>query len=239
MDFVPLASSSAGCCYKLSSGNLPPLLIDAGISLKLIQQGMKFQLSTLAGCLISHCHGDHIKSAEKLMIAGVDCWASKETWEQANIRSHRAKLVDPDHDVKVGPWTVRGFEAIHDVPGTLGFIIAHPDAGKLLYLTDSAYSKYRFNGLTHIAVECNFSAELMRANATGGSIHTDRYKRTTRTHMSLERLIDMLKANDLSTVEEIHLLHLSDQNSDEEQFRLAIQKATGKPVFVAQKGAAA
>ena len=34
---------------------------------------------------------------------------------------------------------------------------------------------------------------------------------------------------------EIHLLHLSDENSNEAEFKLAVERATGIPVKVAAK----
>lgn len=126
------------------------------------------------------------------------------------------------------------FDAVHDMP-TFGFVIDGPIDGRLLYLTDTAYSKYKFDGLTHIAVECNYSRDLLKTNTMRGDIHRERYKRTMRNHMSVERLIEMLRANDLSQVQEIHLLHLSDANSDEAEFADAVRRATGKPVYVAQK----
>jgi hypothetical protein len=42
-----------------------------------------------------------------------------------------------------------------------------------------------------------------------------------------------LKANDLSKVQEIWLLHLSEQNSCEKRFKEEVQKITGKPTYIA------
>ena len=56
-----------------------------------------------------------------------------------------------------------------------------------------------------------------------------------RSHMSLENCKELLRANDLSKVKEIHLLHLSDENSVEDQFKKEIAALTGLPVYVAQK----
>jgi hypothetical protein len=42
-----------------------------------------------------------------------------------------------------------------------------------------------------------------------------------------------MQANDLSKVQEIWLLHLSDGNSDADRFKREIQELTGKPVYVA------
>jgi hypothetical protein len=51
--------------------------------------------------------------------------------------------------------------------------------------------------------------------------------------MSLETCKGFLRANDLSRVQEIWLLHLSDANSDAARFKREIQELTGKVVYVA------
>ena len=42
----------------------------------------------------------------------------------------------------------------------------------------------------------------------------------------------MLKANDLSNLEEIHLIHLSSNNANAEQIKTSIQEVTGVPVYI-------
>ena len=54
--------------------------------------------------------------------------------------------------------------------------------------------------------------------------------------MSLEILIDLLNANDLSQVNNICLIHLSAQNSDTKRFQKEIEELTGKTVTIAAKG---
>jgi phosphoribosyl 1,2-cyclic phosphodiesterase len=51
----PLASGSAGNCYYITDGR-SPLLIEAGIPIKKIKQGLNYKLSEIEGCLISHEH---------------------------------------------------------------------------------------------------------------------------------------------------------------------------------------
>lgn len=209
-------------------------MLDAGAKPSDIQIATGFRLSKLSGCLLSHAHGDHARSVKKLFSYGVNCYASAETWEKVGQKHHRAKPVAAKQVFRSGPFVVQAFEAVHDEPGTFGFLIGH-GSDRAIYLTDSAYSKFRFDGLTHLFVECNHSTDLMRGHVYAGDIGADRYKRTASTHMSLERLLDMLAANDLSKVREIHLLHLSDGNSDEVAFADAVRRATGKPVYVAAK----
>jgi len=59
MEFKPIASSSKGNCYLLTSNGAPPLLLEAGIPIKKIRDALRsFQisLSDLSGALISHEH---------------------------------------------------------------------------------------------------------------------------------------------------------------------------------------
>lgn len=234
MEIRVLASSSAGNCYWISDGKTS-LLLEAGIRFEEIRKGVRFQVSTIAGCLVSHEHGDHAKSVADVMKAGVDVYASAGTIEALGISGHRVRTLKVLEPVRIGTWTILPFDTVHDAAEPLGFLLASTTGAKLLYLTDSAYCKYRFKGLTHLMVEANYSAEILRRNVESGALHPAQYKRVLRNHMSLERLLEMLQANDLSQVREIWLLHLSDQNSDEEAFKRAVESATGKPVYVASR----
>lgn len=237
LEFVPFASSSAGCCYALRREGSAPLLIDAGLSFGDIQKALDYRVDELIGALISHGHGDHCKAVHDLLARGIDCYASVEAWAHILRRGEfvHARALFVGQPQKIGSWLVTPFDAVHDAPGVLGFVIDSIGGERLLYLTDSAYSRHRFEGLTHIAIECNYSEKLIQDKAIKGDIYISRAKRTIITHMSLERLLDMLAANDLSKVVEIWLLHLSDENSDEAMFKRTVQAATGKPVFIAPK----
>ena len=103
---------------------------------------------------------------------------------------------------------------------------------KLLYFTDTYFVKYRFTGCTHIMAECNYSKEALQRSVAAGYIPIERVPRLMRSHMSLEHLKDMLQANDLSRLQQIYLLHLSADNSDEMQMQQEIQRLTGVEVYV-------
>lgn len=245
MRFTPVASSSAGCAYILHTPGSQPLLVDCGVTIKSLRPFLPTGVTSLAACLVSHAHGDHSLLAGDLTRRGVDCIMSKETMDTL-VSKWRATAGDASRILAIGHletasfdgWSIKAFDAVHDSPGTLGFIVGDQSGDRLLYLTDSAYSRHTFTGLTHIAVECNYSEDQLRESALRKSIHAAQFRRTFQTHMSLERLVEMLKSNDLSRVREIHLLHLSDRHGDEDSFRREVAKATGKPVFVAPRGAA-
>ena len=82
-------------------------------------------------------------------------------------------------------------------------------------------------------IECNYSLDILNENGTIPNIVRNR---TIKSHMSYDTCKETLLANDLSIVNNIVLIHLSDNNSDAERFRKGIEEATGKTTFVAKKG---
>lgn len=230
-----LASSSAGNAYYISDGHTP-VLIECGIRFHDLQQRLDYQVSTLAACLLSHEHADHARSARDVLRAGVDLYATQGTSDALGLDGHRLRPIRAREQAQIGTWTVLPFETVHDAAEPVGFLLASQTGAKVLYLTDSAYCRYRFRGLTHLLVEANWSRDILQRNVESGSLDPALARRIMRNHMSLERLLEMLKANDLSQVREIHLLHLSDGNSDADLFRRRVMAATGKPVYIALSG---
>lgn len=229
-----LASGSSGNAYWISDG-VTPLLIECGIRFKELRERLHFGLSSLGACLLSHEHADHARAVRDVLRAGVDVYATPGTIEALGLESHRLRPVRPRETVRIGTWTVMPFEAVHDAAEPVGFLMASTRGGKVLYLTDSAYCRYRFRGVTHMLVEANWSRELIERNVAAGIVDQALWHRIIRNHMSLERLLDMLRANDLSQVREIWLLHLSDDNSDADAFANAVRRVTGKPVYIASR----
>lgn len=228
----PLASSSSGNAYLV--GGRSPLLLDCGLPFRQLQKATGYQLSSLAGCLLSHEHRDHSKAAKDLMGAGVDLYASQGTAEALGLEHHRLHIIRAKKQIKIGSWTVLPFETQHDAAEPLGFLLAG-GGEKLLYATDTFYIRYRFRGLTRILLEVNYAQDILDANVERGAVPPEHRRRVMRSHMSLETAKDFFRANDLSKVREIWLCHLSDGNSDAERFKREIQALTGKPVYIAQK----
>lgn len=227
-----LASSSAGNCYHVSDGQ-SSILLEAGIPWPRIRKGVNFKTADLAGCLVSHSHKDHAKAIPDVCRNGIDCYASQETFDSFGVYNHRAIPVKAkDQVVMVGGWKVKPFDTVHDVPGSLGYFIQSYAGDRLLFMTDTAYVRYRFPGLTHVIIEANFSIDIVNCRMADGELDEMRKRRLIRTHMSVERVLDFLRANDTSRIVEIRLIHLSAENSDAELFKSMVQSATGKPVYV-------
>ena len=232
MEIKVFASGSSGNAY-LVSDEKTTLLLDAGIPLREIQVACGFKVRMIDGCLITHSHKDHSKAAEGLAKLGVEIYTSQGTIDACRLTGHRINTVKALEGITIGTFKVLPFDVQHDAPEPLGFLIESTTTGeRLLYFTDTYYIKYRFERLTHIMAECNYSKEAMLRSIEAGYIPIELVPRLVKSHMSLEHFIEMLKANDLKEVRQIYLLHLSDNNSDEEKFREEVQKATGAEVYV-------
>ena len=228
-----LASSSRGNAYTVTDG-IVTLLLECGISWKRTQKLLNFKTSEIAACLVSHSHKDHCVAAADVAKAGIDIYATQETLDTL-APHHRLKVIRPLEQFKIESWTVLPFETEHDCEGALGFLLANRAGEKLLYLTDSYYCRYKFKGLTHIMLEVNHSYEILDRNVANGSLPVAQKKRLIQSHMSLENAKKFLQANDLSKVQEVWLIHLSEGNSDAALFKREIQQITGKPVYVAEE----
>jgi len=235
MDIKVIASGSKGNVYYVTDGKCP-LLLEAGISFKQLQKALNFKTSELAAVLVSHEHQDHAKAVRDILKAGVDCYMSEGTRAALGVSGHRVNVVQAKEQFEIGTWTVLPFDTVHDAAEPLGFLLANKGGEKLLYVTDTAYCRYRFRGLTHIMVEANHSLDILRENVASGAVPVDVKNRIIRSHFSLENVKEFLRANDLSKVQEIWLIHLSNENSDAERFKCEIQSLTGKPTFIAQGG---
>ena len=232
MDIKILASGSTGNAYRISDGRTS-LLLDAGIPIKAIQVGCDFKVSQIDGCFVSHSHKDHSKAAKDLARLGVDIYTSQGTIEACGLSGHRIHAVKALHELTVGTFKVLPFDVQHDAPEPLGFLLHSTATGeKLLYFTDTYYIKYKFQGLTHIMGECNYSMEQVEKSIAAGYIPQELARRLIKSHMSLEHFLDLLKANDLSQVQQIYLLHMSSNNSNAERFKRAVQELTGTEVYV-------
>jgi len=232
IDIQVLASGSRGNCYRIDDGSTP-LLLECGVPYKEIQKKLNFKTSEIAACLVSHEHQDHSKAVKDIMKAGIDCYMSQGTAEALGVSGHRIHIIKAKHQFKVGSWTALPFETEHDAAEPLGFLLVNKAGDKLLYATDTYYIRYRFQGLTHIMIECNYSLDILKANVETGLVSAELKNRILKSHFSLENVKKFLQANDLSVVQEIWLLHLSDGNSDANRFKREIQELTGKMVFIA------
>lgn len=231
LTITTIASGSKGNAYHISDGQ-SSLLLEAGVPLKRIKTALKHDLQNVVGCLVTHEHQDHAKYVAQVLADAIDVYMSAGTTAALNIKHHRLHTVQNKQTFQIGTWTVLPFDVQHDAAEPFGYLILSKDGDKLLFATDTYYIKYKFAGITHLMIECNYMQSVLDDNVATGRVHKFQRGRVMRSHFSLENVLEFLKANDLSQVDEIHLLHLSDRNADAAYMHEAVAKTTGKRVII-------
>lgn len=230
-----LGSSSSGNCYLLENEN-ETLVIEAGVRFSEVKKALDFNISKIVGCIISHEHQDHAKYAMEYLKAGITVLCSEGTQEKISTGLLQPFKIYHGKKVKIGNFEIMPFDIIHDAAQPFGFIIKHPECGKILFLTDTYYSEYTFKGLNHFLIEANYCQNIIKEKLESGSINLSVKRRIETSHMSIQTTKELLKANDLSRVMSICLIHLSFANSNAQQFKSEVESLTGKMVYVADRG---
>src|SRR5690606_35227707 len=117
---------------------------------------------------------------------GLNVYMSKGTKEALSLDHHRIKTVEAKKQFKIGTWTILPFDVQHDVSEPLGFLLQSDNGAKLLFATDTYYIKYKFTGLSHIMIECNYDQQTLDENVLNGYVHPAMRKRVMRSHFGLE-----------------------------------------------------
>lgn len=231
MIFTSLASSSHGNAYIVTDGETS-LLIEAGISRKQLQKLTGFQLSEIAGCLVSHEHKDHSKCVGDLIKDGMKVYMSQGTAEA--LETNAVNLIAHGEQFSVGTLDVVPFATFHDCPEPLGFLVkSKVDGDVLAFATDTVNLRYKFPGLNILAIEANFDKYILERSER---LPEKTKQRIQNTHMEIDVLCDILRNMDLSQCREIYLLHLSDGMSHEGHFVSKILRAVPRGIKVTACG---
>jgi phosphoribosyl 1,2-cyclic phosphodiesterase len=230
-----LGSDSNGNCYVLQNDK-EALIIEAGVRFSEVKKALKWQLSKVVGAVITHEHNDHAKYVRDFVSNGITVLALPSVFKAKGIDSLSfRKEIEPMHGYIVGGFKVFAMPVCHDVP-CVGFIIEHEDMGRMLFVTDTMMLEYRVPGLNHILLEANYAEDILDTKIEAGSVPLSMKPRLIHSHMEIETTKGILRANDLSGVNEIVLIHLSNGNSDERRFIREVQEVSGKPVYAAVAG---
>lgn len=235
MKLKVLGSSSKGNSYLLIDETGQALAIEAGVRFSEVQKALNFNLSNFVGCLVTHEHGDHAAFVDQFTKAAVDVYCSAGTGSKFK-HSHRLHAIEAGSLLQIGNYKILPFDVVHDAAQPFGYLIQHEESGNILFLTDTFYSEFTFPGLNNIILEVNYDLEILEQNIQSGRLHPSIRNRIVTSHMSLQTAKALLAANNLSRVNNIILIHLSDGNSHEADFKRAIELATGKTVIVADAG---
>lgn len=223
-----IASGSSGNCYTLTADDGETLILDCGIPLMKIKEGLNWNIKDVVGVLCTHKHLDHSKSV-------------------ADIRNMEIRVFNPALDifldvVHFGDFTIRPFDLTTadgrwthtNADGTecpcYGFMITHPEMGKMLYITDTELIKWRFKDVNHILLGVNYDKDLVDAD-------NPKTRHVFQGHMSIDTACDFVKANYSDSLQNVIMCHLSSENADKDLFIEKMKKVACRAnVDVAEPG---
>lgn len=230
-----IATGSTGNCYTLTSDSGETLILDCGIGTKEIKKGLNWDITGVVGVLCTHKHLDHSKSVKDFETMGIRIstphiqYAKHEgmhCYHTIPFGSFKAKVFDLT--TVDGRWTHT--DANGEPCPIFGFLITHPEMGKMLYITDCEVIKWKFKSINHILLGVNYDKDL---------VDTDNPKanHVFRGHLSIDTACDFVKANNSDSLQNVIMCHLSSENSDKNSFIAKMKNAVnGANVDVAEQG---
>jgi len=227
-----LGSNSKGNCYILE-GEQGKLILEAGINFNEVKKALDFNLNDVVGCLVTHDHKDHLGYIDSILISGIQVYASKGTIGE--LKHHNINYVHSRETFNVGEFKILAFDSIHDTEEPLNFLIENKiTSEKLLFITDSAYCKYKFKNIDYLLVECNFKESILQENVDKGILNNYIANRIRNTHMELETVKKLV--SEYKGLKKVILIHLSAKNSDPQLFKDELEKTTGINTYIAMAG---
>jgi phosphoribosyl 1,2-cyclic phosphodiesterase len=224
-----IATGSTGNCYTLTSNGGETLILDCGIPIMEIKKALNWNIKNVVGVLCTHKHLDHSKSLKDFETMGIPICKPYETLLMNQFLSNSYFTVRTfDLTTIDGNWTHT------DADGTpcpiYGFMIEHTEIGRMLYITDCEFVKWRFKNVNHILLGVNYDPELLSGDDA-------KKNHVVRGHMSIDTACEFVKANASDQLQNVIMCHLSKENADAGKFIEKMKKvAYGANVDVAVAG---
>lgn len=177
----------------------------------------------------SHPPLDHSKSVKEFIDMGIPVCRPYEALLMNQFLVNSYFTVKPfDLTTVDGRWTHTNADG-SECP-CYGFLITHPEMGKMLYITDTELIKWRFKDINHILLGVNYDKVLVDKDNDPKTRHV------FRGHLSIETACDFVKANYSDSLQNVIMCHLSSENSDRDSFIEKMKKvACGANVDVAER----
>lgn len=216
-----IGTGSSGNSYALYDNENEILLLDLGVSEKVIKKAIDFRISDVVGAAVSHGHLDHAKSVKDFENMGIKVFKPYDETIACPLK------------IRCGNFGIQAFKVPHDGVPCYGFYIT-VDGHRILYATDFEYLPCSFKNvrLTDMIVECNHQKELVDKGQA-------KYPHQIKGHCSLDTLIEkVIKENMTNALRTVILCHLSQDSANPEECLAEVQKVVGDgvSVVVARKG---
>ena len=225
------SGSESGNCYALQSDDGHYILLDCGVSYKVIERACNYETGKIDFALCSHVHEDHAYGIPKLIGSGIAVYSNSEVY----AKYQGTKILSPNKVFSEAKWKVIPFSVPHThntgEPCENYAYIIFMDGQKLLYLTDWMYCKYdlsRYN-INHFLIAVNYTD--LEDDNQGKIGHV------VRGHSSLETVKEFLRTSMTDSCKNILACHLSNRNADADQILTELTElAPTSNVAIMKKG---
>ncbi len=224
MRFTSIASGSSGNCTYIGSDNTH-ILIDAGISKKRIEEGLKsldLCLNDIDAIFVTHEHSDHISALHTILKKyDIPIYATGGTIEGIRMSDKKNEMVDSrfiqvvaDQEILMGDMKINPMTISHDALEPCGYRVFIGDK-KIGVATDlGCYTDYTVECLT------GCDALLLEANHDVRMLQTGPYPYQLKSrilgdrgHLSNEKSGELLCKLLNDKIKGIFLGHLSKENN--------------------------
>lgn len=212
-----IATGSTGNCYTLTSNSGETIILDCGIPIKEIKKGLNWNIKDVVGVLCTHQHLDHSKSVKEFRNMGIPVCKPYEALLTNQFLANSYFTVRIfDLTTVDGRWTHTNADG-SECP-CYGFLITHPEMGRMLYITDTELIKWRFKDINHILLGVNYDKDLIDRDNTGKANHV------FRGHLSIDTACDFVRANYSDSLQNAIMCHLSSKNANSDSFIEKMEK---------------
>lgn len=221
-----IGSSSSGNSYVITS-NGHKLIVDLGCNFKEVLNDVDYDLTSIAGCIVSHCHSDHCAYIHKALEYQIPVYGNEDVVDKYPY----VHLLTQKYRYSIGKFKVQCLKVPHNAL-CYSFIITCPSGEKILFATDLSKFNYKVSGCDVIMMEANYDEDIIyKALARGEVIRSQ-----SENHLEIKDCVEAVGRCVDTNTQLIILLHLSDGYSDEKRFQKMVHEATGKRVSVARSG---
>lgn len=223
--FRSFASGSSGNCYYLGTQRRG-ILIDAGISARAIQKGLRemgLDFQNIAGVLVTHDHADHIRAVGTLgERVHLPIYATPQIHEgidrnygvREKLKTSRRYFSKGEELILMG-MRIMNIGVSHDSTDCLSYVIDYLGQ-RFMLITDcgepNATLEAYMQTVNHLVIEANHDEQLL----LNGPYPTYLKERilSPRGHQSNRTCAELLKRNYTPALRNIFLCHLSVENND-------------------------
>ncbi len=232
IQFSVLGSGSKGNSTFITDGS-HSFIVDAGFSGRELFDRIDIHGKTfedINAILITHDHGDHINGTGVVARkTGSPVYLHQKNHKKLNRRSGKKvnyTFFEPNEPFTIGEMTITPFEVPHDASHACGFVI-QDETSRLGLITDLGHVTptviESLQKCDSLILESNHDVEMLK-NGPYPPVLQERIL-GDEGHLSNEQTAELLKAVNHPELKRVVLVHLSDENNDNDITRDTAVKA--------------